>query len=87
MKIDQAKDQYSNPALHSVVVNQEGQYAIWPSSGQPPPGWSKTGFLGSSVECSAHIDEVWTDMRPLSLRAREADTLAATSNQSRVLTG
>jgi len=86
MKIDQAKNQYGNPVLHSVVVNQEGQYAIWPSSGQPPPGWSKTGFLGSSVECSAHIDEVWTDMRPLSLRAGGADTPVATANQSRVQT-
>jgi MbtH protein len=86
MKIDQAKNRYSNPVLHSVVVNQEGQYAIWPNSGQPPPGWSKTGFVGSSVECSAHIDEVWTDMRPLSLRARGADTLSTTSNQSRVQT-
>ena len=86
MKIDQAKNRYSNPVLHSVVVNQEGEYAIWPVPGQPPPGWFKTGFLGSSVECSAHIDEVWTDMRPLSLRTRGPDTLAATSNQSRVQT-
>jgi len=26
------------------------------------------GMTGTKDECSAHVDEVWTDMRPISLR-------------------
>lgn len=51
-----------------VVTNQEEQYSIWPQSRPVPPGWRAEGTQGSKAECLAHIDEVWTDMRPLSLR-------------------
>ena len=52
----------------AVVVNDEEQYSIWPSDQQPPAGWRRTGFTGAKDECLAHIDTVWTDMRPRSLR-------------------
>lgn len=61
----------------AVVVNHEKQYSIWPAGRELPPGWRATGFEGRKEACLAHIDEVWTDMRPLSLRQRmaaEADT-------------
>jgi len=54
---------------NSVVVNDEGQYSIWPSHKEIPRGWFSTGFHGIKANCLAHIDAVWTDMRPKSVRA------------------
>lgn len=51
-----------------VVINHEEQYSIWLSGRDVPPGWRPTGFVGRKDICLAHIAEVWTDMRPLSLR-------------------
>jgi MbtH protein len=53
-----------------VVVNDEEQYSIWFADRQPPAGWREVGKEGSKEECLAYIDEVWTDMRPKSLRER-----------------
>lgn len=55
-------------ASFDVVLNDEEQYSIWPQSKSVPRGWRKEGFSGTKAECLAHIDAVWTDMRPLSLR-------------------
>jgi len=35
-----------------------------------PDGWSETGKSGSKEECLSYIEEVWVDMRPLSLRGK-----------------
>ncbi len=51
-----------------VVVNHEEQYSIWPEARDLPDGWRGVGVSGDKATCLAHIDEVWTDMRPLSLR-------------------
>ncbi|MFJ6568062.1 MbtH family protein [Streptomyces sp. NPDC091292] len=51
-----------------VVVNHEEQYSLWPADKEVPLGWRAEGKTGSKAECLAHINEVWTDMRPLSLR-------------------
>jgi MbtH protein len=51
-----------------VVVNAEEQYSIWPSHTEPPAGWRREGTSGSKEFCLAHIETVWTDMRPLSVR-------------------
>ena len=53
-----------------VVRNHEEQYSIWPSYKEIPAGWQAAGKEGTKDECLAHIAEVWTDMRPLSLRQR-----------------
>jgi MbtH protein len=53
---------------YKVVVNQEGQYSIWPAARDNPIGWKDGGKSGSKAECLAHVKEVWTDMRPLTLR-------------------
>jgi MbtH protein len=55
---------------YQVVVNHEEQYSIWPPGRDLPAGWRARGTAGTREECLAHIDEVWTDMRPLSLRQR-----------------
>jgi MbtH protein len=51
-----------------VVINHEEQYSIWPKERDLPAGWRDTGVHGPKADCLAHIDRVWTDMRPLSLR-------------------
>jgi uncharacterized protein YbdZ (MbtH family) len=55
---------------YKVVVNHEEQYSIWLEYKENPPGWRDVGKVGSKAECLAYIKEVWTDMRPLSLRKR-----------------
>lgn len=54
--------------IYEVVVNHEEQYSIWPAGRELPLGWNTVGQQGSKEECLAYIEEVWTDMRPLSLR-------------------
>jgi len=56
--------------IYKAVVNHEEQYSIWPADRQNPLGWYDTGKSGTKAECLAYIKEVWTDMRPLSLRKR-----------------
>jgi MbtH protein len=55
-----------------VVINDEEQYSIWFADRTDPPGWHGTGVTGSKEDCLAHIEEMWTDMRPLSLRRQMA---------------
>ena len=54
----------------TVVVNHEEQYSIWPADRDLPLGWREAGKQGTKAECLAYIEEVWTDMRPLSLRRK-----------------
>jgi MbtH protein len=54
--------------LYKVVINHEEQYSIWPIDRENPLGWNDVGKSGSKQECLEYIEEVWTDMRPLSLR-------------------
>jgi MbtH protein len=61
-------------ASFAVVVNHEEQYSIWPADREPPLGWRKEGTTGNKAACLEHIKQVWTDMRPLSLRKRMAET-------------
>jgi MbtH protein len=56
--------------IYKVVVNHEEQYSIWPVHKENPLGWRDAGKSGVKAECLSYIDEVWTDMRPLSLRKR-----------------
>jgi MbtH protein len=56
--------------IYRVIINQEEQYSIWPANRDLPPGWSDAGKTGNKAECIAYIKEVWTDMRPLSLRKK-----------------
>ncbi|MFY1594545.1 MbtH family protein [Micromonospora sp. WMMD737] len=53
---------------YAVVVNDEEQFSIWWDDREVPAGWRREGTTGTRAECLAHIDEVWTDMRPASLR-------------------
>jgi MbtH protein len=55
-----------------VVVNHEEQYSVWPATSRPPAGWTATGFAGTREDCLAHIETVWPDIRPRSVRERMA---------------
>jgi MbtH protein len=57
-----------NENRYTVVINDEEQYSIWDADRPIPAGWHEVGVSGTKDECLAHIDEVWTDMRPRSLR-------------------
>ena len=59
---------------YKVVINHEEQYSIWPADRQVPPGWNADGKQGTKQVCLDYIEEVWTDMRPLSLRRKLAET-------------
>jgi MbtH protein len=61
-------DEEEDTRIYKVVVNHEEQYSIWFANRENPLGWSDVGKSGLKAECLAYIKEVWTDMRPLSLR-------------------
>ena len=67
---------YEDSMQYRVVKNHEEQFSIWPVGRDLPLGWEATGFDGAKEVCLAHIETVWTDMRPLSLR-KEMERLAA----------
>ena len=62
--------QDEDSTIYKVVINHEEQYSIWPAQRELPLGWSDAGKSGPKEECLAYIKEVWTDMRPLSLRKK-----------------
>lgn len=59
--------------IYKVVVNHEEQYSIWPANRDNSLGWNDAGFSGTREECLAYINEVWQDMRPLSIRKMMED--------------
>jgi MbtH protein len=62
-----------NQTIYKVVINHEEQYSIWPANKGNALGWTDTGKTGFKSECLEYIKEVWTDMRPLSLRKKMED--------------
>ena len=67
------RDSKENTVMYKVVVNHEEQYSIWPADRENALGWKDAGKTGPKADCLAHIKEVWTDMRPLSLRKQMED--------------
>ena len=66
MKSEENEDK----TIYDVVINHEEQYSIWPADREIPLGWQTVGVKGLKEECLTYIEEVWTDMRPLSLRKK-----------------
>jgi len=64
------REEETDNNIYKVVVNHEEQYSIWPADRELPLGWSDVGKSGEKASCLAYIKEVWTDMRPLSLRKK-----------------
>jgi MbtH protein len=63
-------DEQDDTTIYKVVINHEEQYSIWPANRANPLGWHDVGKSGLKAECLSYINEVWTDMRPLSLRKK-----------------
>ena len=68
-----SKDDFEDNKVYKVVVNHEEQYSIWPVDKENALGWRDVGKSGTKETCLAYIKEVWTDMRPLSLRRKMGD--------------
>lgn len=67
-------NQHEDKITYKVVVNLEEQYSIWPAGRINPDGWQDAGKQGTKKECLGYIEEVWIDMRPLSLRKKIAES-------------
>jgi MbtH protein len=67
--------------IYKVVVNHEEQYSIWPVDKDTPLGWREVGKQGPKKECLEYVEQVWTDMRPLSLR-KKMDALKKASESN-----
>jgi MbtH protein len=65
-----ASNETEDTTTYNVVMNHEEQYSIWPAGRELPLGWQTAGFSGPKTACLDYIKEVWTDMRPLSLRKK-----------------
>ena len=70
------QEEHEDTTIYTVVVNHEEQYSIWPVDREIPLGWRDVGKSGPKAECLAYIKEVWTDMRPLSLRKKMEEAAA-----------
>ena len=66
------RNEQEDLTVYKVVMNHEEQYSIWPVDRENALGWSDAGKQGSKSECLEYIEQVWTDMRPLSLRKQMA---------------
>ena len=61
-------DEREDKTIYKVVVNREDQYSIWPADRENAFGWQDAGKSGTKTDCLNYIKEVWTDMRPKSLK-------------------
>ncbi|OLT22702.1 hypothetical protein BJF79_46285 [Actinomadura sp. CNU-125] len=50
-----------------ALINDEGQYSLWPAFADVPEGWEIAHPEDSRQACLDHIEANWTDMRPRSL--------------------
>lgn len=75
------RDEKEDLRIYKVVMNHEEQYSIWPADRENALGWNDAGKSGPKQECLDYIKEVWTDMRPLSLRKAMAEREQAAVGQ------
>jgi MbtH protein len=65
-----SEEQREDRTIYKVIINHEEQYSIWPADRENALGWNDVGITGTKQEVMDYIKEVWTDMRPLSLRKK-----------------
>ena len=68
-------EEFSDQMEYKVVINHEEQYSLWPVGRENPLGWKDAGRTGTKKACLTYIEEVWTDMRPLSVHSEMASEL------------
>lgn len=54
-------------AEYFALINDEGQYSLWPAFADVPDGWTVVHGEDTRKACLDYIEEHWTDMRPKSL--------------------
>jgi MbtH protein len=54
-----------------VLLNEQGQYSLWPAGKPIPSGWTGVCPPAPKSECLAFVEAEWTDMRPRSLAAAQ----------------
>src|ERR1022692_3027514 len=54
----------------TVVVNDQGQHAVWAAGSAVPPGWHRRSAAMSRSGCLAAIEAAWKDLAPASVRQR-----------------
>lgn len=80
----------AEPEAYCAVINQEQQYSVWPGHLALPDGWRSIGFTGTESRCLDHIERIWTDMRPasvrhaLALQSSALETLERTAGSRRI---
>ena len=82
-----SEEQREDRTIYKVVINHEEQYSIWPADRENALGWNDVGITGTKQEVMDYIKEVWTDMRPLSLRKKmeEAERARERAEQYRIV--
>ena len=70
--MDEIEDRFE----YQVLVNHEEQYSLWPTFKEIPKGWRQVGPVGTKAECLAYVEEVWTDITPLSVRKQMEEAAA-----------
>ncbi|MCW7946081.1 protein mbtH [Streptomyces hygroscopicus] len=64
-----------NDGEYLALVNDEGQYSLWPAYIDVPTGWSIAHEKAARQVCLDYIEAQWTDLRPRSvMRAAEQAT-------------
>ncbi|PZD95338.1 MbtH family protein [Paenibacillus sambharensis] len=64
---------FENPeGSYHVLVNEEGQFSLWPSFIGVPQGWKIVCERQSRQASLDFINAGWTDMRPNSIRPLES---------------
>jgi len=57
----------NDETTYVVLINDEGQYSLWPTFAEIPAGWTVEKAADTRQACLEYINENWTDMRPKSL--------------------
>ncbi len=73
-----------DPRPCTVLVNDEEQYAIWPSARRIPEGWRSVGITGDRAACLSYIERIWSDITPLSVRRRVGESSQVVASRSPV---
>lgn len=55
--------------IYLGLVNDEGQYSLWPAGIDVPSGWTVAFGPATRAACLDYIGNTWQDMRPRSIRA------------------
>jgi MbtH protein len=62
--------------IFHVLINEDGQYSLWPSFIDVPDGWTIIHKSDSRAACLEFMDRNWTDLRPKSLIQSMQDSAA-----------